>query len=91
MLYKGVNQLVMENLDRLAREDVIPAFPTGSKEDVAEQSDERTILLKALRKVWEDHKGNMSKLSDILKYLVRPPPHTPRPLPELYPRPRSSG
>jgi cullin 3 len=71
MLYKGVTQLVTENLDRLANEQVIPAFPTGDKNDVTQQSDERTQLLKALRGVWEDHQGNMSKLRDILKYLVR--------------------
>jgi cullin 3 len=74
LLYDGVCTLVRENLDRLAREEVVPTFPTSADVDGADpaaQSDERTLLLKALRKVWEDHHGNMCKLRDILKYMVR--------------------
>jgi cullin 3 len=68
-LYDGVNQLVAESLDKLASEEVIPVFPsTGS--DILQQSQEGEILLKALRSIWDDHLGNMLKLSQILKYMV---------------------
>jgi hypothetical protein len=76
LLYDGVCTLVRENLDRLAQEEVIPAFPASADIDGADpaaQSDERTLLLKALKRVYDDHLGNMCKLRDILKYMVRPP------------------
>ncbi|KIJ62793.1 hypothetical protein HYDPIDRAFT_41506 [Hydnomerulius pinastri MD-312] len=71
MLYKGVCQLVAENVDRLAEEKIIPAFPSGGNNDPMQQSQEGEHLLKALRRVWDDHTGNMSKLRDILKYMDR--------------------
>ncbi|EPQ54083.1 Cullin-domain-containing protein [Gloeophyllum trabeum ATCC 11539] len=71
MLYKGTKQLVGENLDRLAREQVIPAFPTGRSDDPMHRSQEGERLLKALRSVWDDHISSMSKLSDVLKYMDR--------------------
>jgi cullin 3 len=70
MLYDGVCALINENLDRLSKEEVIPAFPSSSSSDLVEQSDERTLLLKAMRHVWDDHYENMSRLRDILKYMV---------------------
>lgn len=75
MLYKGVCQLVVENLGHLARDEVIPAFPTtghgASGGDRMQQTQEGESLLKALRRIWDDHVGSMSKLKDILKYMVR--------------------
>ncbi|EIN09693.1 Cullin-domain-containing protein [Punctularia strigosozonata HHB-11173 SS5] len=71
MLYNGVCDLVVENLENLAAEQIIPAFPTGNKDDLVEQSQEWELLLKALRNVWDEHQANMSKLSDILKYMDR--------------------
>jgi cullin 3 len=68
-LYAGVLELVAENLDKLAREQVIPVFPSGGS-DVLQQSQEGEMLLKALRSIWDDHLGNMLKLSQILKYMV---------------------
>ncbi len=68
-LYNGVRALVIENLETLARDEIVPAFPTGMK-DPSMQSDEEELLLKALRKVWDDHKSNMVRLGHILKYMV---------------------
>lgn len=70
VLYKGVCQLVAENIDRLAQSEIVPAFPSGSSKDPVQQSQEGESLLKAIRRVWNDHTGNMSKLRDILKYMV---------------------
>lgn len=70
MLYKGVKQLVAENLDQLANNEVIPAFPTGNGKD-AIHSQEGEMLLKALKGIWDDHISNMVKLGQILKYMVR--------------------
>ena len=72
MLYKGVNSLIAENVDRLAQEEVQPAFPTKVSEDPAHQSQESERLLKAVRAAWDDHTSSMTKLRDILKYMVRP-------------------
>lgn len=77
ILYKGVCQLVAENIDRLAQSELVPAFPSGSSKDPVQQSQEGESLLKALRRVWDDHTGNMLKLRDILKYMVSIPPIYP--------------
>ena len=70
MLYKGVCALVAENLAELASDEVVPAFPTGGNGDRMQQTQEHEMLLKALRRIWDDHAGSMSKLRDILKYMV---------------------
>ena len=69
MLYKGVRNLVKENLDTLARDKILPAFPTGTT-DVSVQNNEEEVLLKALTDVWDDHRSNMVRLGQILKYMV---------------------
>jgi hypothetical protein len=71
MLYNGVNRLVAEHLDRLAADEIIPAFPAGGSMDPTNQSQEGELLLKALKNVWDDHTGSMTKLGQILKYMVR--------------------
>ena len=71
MLYEGVCALVAENLADLARNEVVPAFPTSGSDDRMQQTQEGEMLLKALRRIWDDHTGSMSKLRDILKYMVR--------------------
>lgn len=71
VLYKGVCGLVAENIDRLAQSEIVPAFPSGSSKDPVQQSQEGESLLRALKRVWDDHTGNMSKLRDILKYMDR--------------------
>lgn len=72
MLYNGVRDLVVENLNRLAEETILPAFPSGLEQDPMQQSQEGERLLKAVHKVWSDHTDCMDKLSHILKYMVRP-------------------
>ncbi|OJT11444.1 Cullin-3 [Trametes pubescens] len=70
-LYKGASQLVAENLEKLAKEYIIPAFPTGVTNDPVQRSQEGEMLLKALKKVWDDHTSSLSKLRDVLKYMDR--------------------
>ena len=72
LLYNGVSDLVVENLNRLAEQVILPAFPSGLEQDPMQQSQEGERLLKAVHKVWSDHTGCMDKLSHILKYMVRP-------------------
>ncbi|KAL0954954.1 hypothetical protein HGRIS_003887 [Hohenbuehelia grisea] len=71
LLYKGVMELVVANLAKLAHEDVTPSFPTGAASDPVHQSHEAEMLLKALRRIWDDHTGNMTKLSQLLSYMDR--------------------
>jgi cullin 3 len=73
-LYNGVKQLIVENLDNLSKEQIIPAFPTGSAQDTGRRSQEGEKLLKALRAVWDEHYSSLGKLRDILKYMVRNKP-----------------
>lgn len=75
ILYNGVKDLVIENLNRLAEESIFPAFPSGLEQDPMQQSQEGERLLKAVHKVWSDHTDCMEKLSHILKYMVRPHYH----------------
>ncbi|THG92768.1 hypothetical protein EW026_g8250 [Hermanssonia centrifuga] len=70
-LYKGTCQLIAENLEKLAKQDIIPAFPSGGGGDLFQSSQEGEMLLKALRKVWDDHTSSLSKLRDVLKYMDR--------------------
>ncbi|KAF8183923.1 Cullin, partial [Pholiota molesta] len=69
-LYNGVRTLVIQNLETLAREEIVPTFPTGTA-DPSMQNVEEDLLLKALRKVWDDHRSNMVRLGQILKYMDR--------------------
>ena len=71
LLYNGVCELVSQNLDRLTREVIVPAFPSGGDSDPMHRSQEGERLLKAFRNVWEEHISSMSKLRDLLKYMVR--------------------
>ncbi len=73
-LYRGSTQLVAENLERLAKDYIIPAFPSGGSNDPVQKSQEGEMLLKALKKVWDDHTSSLSKLRDVLKYMVRRQP-----------------
>jgi cullin 3 len=70
MLYNGVSGLVADNLDDLANEHINPRFPTGSVDDPTQISQSGELLLKGLREVWDDHVGNMTKLGQLLKYMV---------------------
>lgn len=73
-LYDGVSGLVVENLNKLAKEQIVPAFPTSISVggiDYVQQAQEGERLLKAVRAVWDDHISSMSKLRDLLKYMDR--------------------
>jgi len=89
-LYEGVKALIVENLQKMVKEKLIPAFPTGVRSDVVSRAKEGEELLKAFRHVWDDHELGLRKLRDILKYLVR---HSSPPFPHpsvaealIYPR-----
>lgn len=69
-LYKGTCQLIAENLEKLAAQELVPTFPTGAGGDLIQRSQEGETFLKALRKVWDDHTSSLSKLRDVLKYMV---------------------
>lgn len=71
LLYKGVKEEIAGNIDRLAENEVKPAFPSSVSVDPAQKGQEVERFLKALRRSWDDHIGSMSKLRDILKYMVR--------------------
>lgn len=70
LLHRGVTDLVIENLNKLAQIQIIPAFPTGMKDPVIQSSADE-LLLKALKNVWDDHSNSMVRLGQILKYMVR--------------------
>ena len=73
MLYDGVRDLVVENLNRLAQEIILPAFPSGLEQDPMRQNHEGERLLEAVHEVWSDHTDGMDiKLCHILRYMVRP-------------------
>lgn len=71
LLYRGVNDLITENINKLAEEKVKPCFPTTVSGDPAQKGQEVERFLRAVRDSWDDHIGSMSKLRDILKYMVR--------------------
>jgi len=71
LLYTGVKSLVRENLDRLAREQIVIQFPSGSATDPLQLAHEGDQLLKAFNAVWADHCSNMTKLKAVLAYMVR--------------------
>lgn len=70
-LYQGTKKLIAENLDKLANEYIIPAFPAHVDDDPLEKAQAVELFLKAVRKVWDDHTSSLSKLRDVLKYMVR--------------------
>ena len=69
-LYDGVKELILENINKLAETQVKPAFPSSVDGDPAQKSQEVERFLKAVRHSWDDHISSMSKLRDILKYMV---------------------
>lgn len=72
-LYNGVSQLLAEHLEGLARNEIIPAFPAADDGDHSTQTHASDALLKTATKIWEDHTGHVTKLGQILKYMVRLP------------------
>ena len=81
VLYNGVRDIVVENLNRLAQETILPAFPSGLEQAPMQQSQEGERLLKAVHEVWSDHTDCVdNKLRHVLRYMVRP---TTRALPQM--------
>ena len=70
-LYEGVKALIVENLQKMVKDKLNPAFPTGVRSDLVSRAKEGEELLKAFRHIWDDHESSLCKLRDILKYLVR--------------------
>ncbi|WWC64830.1 uncharacterized protein I303_107444 [Kwoniella dejecticola CBS 10117] len=78
-LYNGVKALIVEYLDKLAEEKIIPTFPRsggtrgagklGGGAEAIERALEGDRFLKAIKSAWEDHTGSMRKIRDILKYM----------------------
>ncbi|OWZ38177.1 Cullin 3 [Cryptococcus neoformans c8] len=78
-LYSGVQTLIVQHLDRLAEEKIVPTFPRsggtrgagklGGGAEAIERATEGDRFLKAVKGVWEDHTGSMRKLKDVLKYM----------------------
>lgn len=71
LLYNGVKGLVRSNLDRLAKEQIVPRFPTSGTKTAIEEANEGEQLLKAVKDVWEDHCSCSMKLKAVLTYMVR--------------------
>ena len=71
MLYRGIGSLIAENLEHLASDQIAPRFPAGSINDPIQRTQAGELLLKALRQVWDDHVSNMTKIGQLLKYMVR--------------------
>ena len=71
-VYEGVKALIIESLQKMVEERLVPAFPTGVRSDMVSRAKEGEELLKAFRHVWDDHELGLRKLRDILKYLVCP-------------------
>ncbi|KZV87176.1 Cullin-domain-containing protein [Exidia glandulosa HHB12029] len=71
LLYNGVKGLVRDNLDRLAREKIVPLFPTSGASEPMQQSNEGERLLKSVKDVWEDHCSCSTKLKAVLTYMDR--------------------
>ncbi|EMD34073.1 hypothetical protein CERSUDRAFT_117587 [Gelatoporia subvermispora B] len=70
-LYKGTCQLIANHLEKLASEEITPVFPSGSSDDPLQRSQAGETLLKALRRVWDDHISSLSKLREVLAYMDR--------------------
>ncbi|KAI0033547.1 Cullin-domain-containing protein [Vararia minispora EC-137] len=71
MLYDGVVGLISQNLDRLATEHIIPAFPSNIDKEPVQLAQDNIKLMKEVEMVWADHSSNMDKIGSILKYMDR--------------------
>ena len=81
MLYNGVTNLVIENLDRLTKEIILPNLPSGLELDPMKRRREDEKVLEAVYNAWSDHTDSVKKVSHIVKPLVchsstRALPHT---------------
>lgn len=72
MLYAGLVGLITENLNKFANEKLVPDFPQGELDgrDSIEMCQAGETFVKTFREVWDDHESSMSKISDLVKYMV---------------------
>jgi cullin 3 len=70
MLYNGVTNLVIENLDRLTKEVISPNLPSWPELDPVKRRCEDEKVLEAVYNVWSDHAESVKKVSHIVKLLV---------------------
>lgn len=73
MLYDGLTGLITQNLNTLTKEKLVPEFPRATLDgrDTVEICQEGEAFIRAFREVWDDHESSMSKISDLVKYMVR--------------------
>lgn len=70
MLYNGVTNLVIEDLDRLTKEIIFPNLPSGVGLDPVKRRYEDEKVLEAVYNAWSDHMASVKKVSHIVKLLV---------------------
>jgi len=71
MLYDGVSDIIVENLNRLSEDIISSAFCSGLEKDPVQRGQEEERLLKAVHKAWSDHTGGMERLRNVLSYMER--------------------
>lgn len=75
-LYNSVADLISAHLERETARAIVPSFPpssslpSGSGSNIASAAAGQ-LFLENVRDVWDDHVACMSKLRDVLKYMVR--------------------
>lgn len=86
-MYNAVAELISAHLEKETRDKIVPTFPhsttaiastSGTQAGTGGAASENVaaaaagqLFLDRLRDVWNDHIACMSKLRDVLKYLVR--------------------
>jgi cullin 3 len=70
MLYNGVSDLFVENLNRLTKGIVFPTSRLVS--NPVQRGHEDEVLLGTVYNIWNDHRDCVDKVGLILKYMVRP-------------------
>lgn len=75
-MYNRVAELISAHLTKEAKEKVVPVFPPAQSGAEASASVNMThaaagqLFLDELRAMWDDHLACMSKIRDVLKYMV---------------------
>ena len=70
MLYNGVINLVIENLDRLTKEIIFPNLPSGPELDPMKRRCEDEKVLEAVYNAWSDHTDSMKRVIQVVDPLV---------------------
>jgi len=61
LLYNGVRDLLVENLDRLAKEIIFPVVPSRLESDLMKRRREDEGILEAVYTAWSDYTDNVKK------------------------------